>query len=355
MSDIRNSKGQAVDSAMGDEPGIAQTPADSRRQQMQYDSLIGYKMLPGLRMRIAHEGGGYLVKTNQEGFRCNNEVTAQKSKPNRVLVFGDSYTAGEGVSNGKRYSDVLERNLNETEVLNFGLSGTGTDQQFLIYRQYAKSVEHDAVVIGVLVENIQRNVLKQREWSDRDGQQLIVPKPWFELSSGGELSLMGVPVPQPYKMKAEEKNGNVGAVGRFSAIRKVVNFMGPNVKDFAQKLTRYQPLPEYDSPESHGWKLMRAILGEWIAESKAPVIVAVIPLYHYVEKAASYANIRNRFDELSESSGASVYHVIDDLWPYPAEVRRSFRFRTDCHLTPLAHKVIGESLAKVLSPVLGRS
>ena len=44
----------------------------------------------------------------------------------RVLVFGDSFTAGDGVSNGSRYSDVLETLLPPpTEVHNFGLPGSG--------------------------------------------------------------------------------------------------------------------------------------------------------------------------------------------------------------------------------------
>jgi hypothetical protein len=45
--------------------------------------------------------------------------------------------------------------------------------------------------------------------------------------------------------------------------------------------------------------------------------------------------------------------VVDDLWPYTADVRRSFRFQSDVHLTPLAHKTIGESIARYLAPLLG--
>jgi len=152
------------------------------RQLMQHDDILGYKFAPGLKVRIQHEGGGYLVKTNKAGFRCDNEVIAKKPKAHRVLVFGDSYTAGDGVSNGKRFSDVIEQTRDDTEVLNFGLSGSGTDQQYLIFRKYAEEIEYDAVVISVLVENIERNVAKSREWTDRSGESLCVSKPWFELS-----------------------------------------------------------------------------------------------------------------------------------------------------------------------------
>jgi hypothetical protein len=335
------------------------TPADghgpSHRQLMQHDAMFGYRFLPGLKLRVEHEGGGYLIKTNLEGFRSNSEVTPEKSKGMRILLFGDSYTAGDGVSNGKRYSEVLEKNLDDTEVLNFGLSGSGTDQQYLIYQQYAEKVEHDMVVIGVLVENIQRIVLESREWSDRDGQPLIVPKPWYELSAANELVLRGVPVQAPYSLAAEQTVAKSDAVGRFGALRKLVNMFGPEFKDSIQKLTRYQPLPEYKTADSQGWRLMRAILGQWIANSKVPVKIIVLPVYQYVEKTASYADIRKRFDEFAEASNVTVHHAVDDLWAYPASVRRTFRFRTDCHLTPLAHEVIGKSLAKILAREQGNN
>ena len=319
---------------------------------MQYDATLGYRFAPGLKVRIPHEGGGYLVKTNRDGFRCNNEVTREKSTARRVLVFGDSYTAGDGVSNGKRYSDVLEQALGDTEVLNFGLSGSGTDQQYLIFDEYADKIEYDAVVIGVLVENIQRNVLRQREWSDRAGEALCVPKPWFDLSTTGELSLAGVPVPQPYRKAVEESSGE-GAPSALSSARKMVNLLGPGFKDTVQKLTRFQPLPEYDSADHPAWRLMEAILSRWVAQAKVPVVIAVLPVYQYVEKTASYADVRKRFDELAQKTRVPVHHLVDDLWTHSTEVRRSFRFQNDVHMTPLAHKTVGESMARFLAPLLG--
>jgi hypothetical protein len=348
MTENNYSRARGGESVAGIDRMLAAQYEQSHRQLMQHNPIYGYKFLPSLKMRVEHEGGGYLIKTNREGFRCNSEVTPEQSKGKRILVFGDSYTAGDGVSNGKRYSEVLEKNLDDTEVLNFGLSGSGTDQQYLIYQQYAEKVEHDMVVIGVLVENIQRIVLESREWSDRDGQPLIVPKPWYELSDANELTLRGVPVPPPYSLNAERLGAKANAVSRFGALRKLVNMFGPGFKDTIQRLTRYQPLPEYKTADSRGWRLMSAILGQWIAKSKVPVKIVVLPVYQYVEKTASYADIRKRFDEFALSNNASVHHAVDDLWKYPASVRRTFRFKTDCHLTPLAHEVIGKSLAYML-------
>ncbi len=320
---------------------------------MQHDEILGYRFVPGLNVRIAHEGGGYRVKTNREGFRCNREVMSPKSRAHRVLVFGDSYTAGDGVSNGHRYSEILEQQLEDTEVLNFGLSNSGTDQQYLIFQQYAHKLDYDAVVISVLAENIKRNVAKYRESADEAGEAIYMPKPWFEISPAGGLNLMGVPVPLQYKNENESEEESRDSKGELlSNARKIINKFGPGFKDTVQKLTRYQPMPEYDSADSHGWRLMRAILAQWVSELHVPVVIAVIPVYQHVERTASYTNVRKRFDELATASDVPVYHLVDDLWPHAAKIRRSFRFRSDCHLTPLGHKTVGESLARVLAPLL---
>jgi hypothetical protein len=63
--------------------------------------------------------------------------------------------------------------------------------------------------------------------------------------------------------------------------------------------------------------------------------------------------VRKRFDELPKPNLASVHHLVDDLWAYPGDVRRSFRFQSDHHMTPLAHRIVGESLAKIVAPALG--
>jgi len=118
------------------------------RSIYEYDSDIGYRFIPHLKSRIKADGGGYLIKTNSQGFRDNEDFTPAK-ETQRILVFGDSFTAGDGVSNGARYTDHLSKNSGK-QVYNFGLSGTGTDQQYLIYNKFGKDLECDAIIITVL-------------------------------------------------------------------------------------------------------------------------------------------------------------------------------------------------------------
>ena len=76
-----------------------------------------------------------------------------------------------------------------SEVYNYAISGTGTDQQFLIWENYAKKVDADLIVLGVLVENIERIKARFRETVNFYNQnKTLTPKPYFEIKNN-ELKL----------------------------------------------------------------------------------------------------------------------------------------------------------------------
>jgi carbamoyltransferase len=73
------------------------------RSTFQYHPTYGFHFIPGVKARIPHESGGYLVRANAAGFRSDREFVAERTPGRRrALLFGDSYTAGDGVSNGAR-------------------------------------------------------------------------------------------------------------------------------------------------------------------------------------------------------------------------------------------------------------
>ena len=41
------------------------------RQLYEYHPVVGYRYIPGLKARIPHEGGGYLMQVNEQGFRAD--------------------------------------------------------------------------------------------------------------------------------------------------------------------------------------------------------------------------------------------------------------------------------------------
>jgi hypothetical protein len=327
------------------------------RQLFQYDPTLGYRFVPGVKARIPHESGAYLVRANQTGFRCDHEfVAAKRPGTFRVLLFGDSYTAGDGVSNKHRYGDQLEQLLPGVEVYNLGIPGTGTDQQLLCFREVAPALDHDLVVIAVLVENIRRVTARFRPYETREGEPLVLAKPYFELGADGALLLQNVPVPRD-PLPANALGDDVAHLdrgGRLEWLRQLVNRAGPQAKALAQRFSRYQPLPDYDSPATPAWRLMRAILEAWFRESKRPLLVLPIPLYQYVEGTASARSMQARFRELASPPHVEVHDPLPDLLAYPEQQRRAFRFPVDPHPTPAGHRALAESLARAIAPRLSK-
>ncbi|MBW3572780.1 MAG: SGNH/GDSL hydrolase family protein [Gemmatimonadetes bacterium] len=326
------------------------------RQLFQYHPTFAYQYVPGLKARLEGDGGPYLLRVNQAGFRCAHEFTPTKSPDRfRVLLFGDSYTAGDGVSDRDRYGDLLEGLLPGVEVFNFALSGTGTDQQYLIFREAARGIEHDLVVVGVMVENIRRIVARYREYlSSTTGERLLHAKPYFTLE-GGELRLHNVPVPEkPVRLDElpPEERPYVDLGGRFRRLRDWVRRMGWT--DTLQRLTRYQALPAYNRAGSPDWLLMKAILTRWASEATAPVMIMPIPLPAYVEETSSPRRYQKRFRELAALPNVTVHDPLPHLRRVPRAERRALRFPNDVHPTAAAHRVLAQSLAEAVQPFVTR-
>lgn len=323
------------------------------RDLFTYDPIIGYRFVPGLTARVEHEAGGYLMQTNSSGFRCRHEfIPERRADKSRILLFGDSNTAGDGVSDRYRYGDVLEELLPDVEIYNFGLSGSGTDQQYLIYRDLAATIEHDLVVLCVYVENIRRVAAKYRLFIDAQGGQVVLAKPYFSLDPAGRLDLHHVPVPKEVDVHAMNSvdwkyvyGGRQLQSLRFARLRKTANVFGPRVKERLQRLTRYQPLPAYNRADDPDWRLMQAILLQWLSEVQTPMLICVLPTQYHVQGTVSAEAYLRRFLSLHQPPSLIIHDPLPEFLRVPHRIRRSFQFEHDPHFKPEAHRILAHSLA----------
>ena len=113
--------------------------------------------IPGLAYELApnrqkHEHGA-LISINSYGMR-DDEPQSERSDMRRVVVVGDSFTFGFGVSGDETYPNVLERLLNERsgdgqfEVLNFGVGGYATRDEVLTLRYKGMRWDPELVIVG---------------------------------------------------------------------------------------------------------------------------------------------------------------------------------------------------------------
>lgn len=318
----------------------------------QYHPRIGAGFLPNLKARVPFESGGYLVRTNAAGYRSDREFVKERTPGKfRVLLFGDSQTAGDGTSNGSRYSDFLEQFVPGLEVYNYGLPGTGTDQQYLTYLECAE-VHRDLVVIGLNVENIARVANRFFAFTDPHGEEAIYAKPYFLMGETG-LTLHHIPVPKTRFARSTLSAEEAGSVHRgvpFAALRSVVKKLG--MRDILQKITQFQPVPEYDSPSGGQWLLLRKILETWIGGSQTPVLVFLMPTWPFIEESSDPTHYQTRFHELVQATQCHLHDPLPDLWKYAPEERRAFRHQVDTHFTSQGHRALAASLAPVIESMM---
>lgn len=150
-----------------------------------YDPSKGWVLKPNL--RNVQVFGDRILNTNAQGFRGKRDFSYHKeSGRQRILVFGDSFTFGDEVSDDETYSHYLQEMLPGSDVINMGIHGYGHDQMLILLREQGIRYEPDIVIIGFLSVDMPRNLLSFRDFA----------KPRFVLRDG-RLELTNVPVPTP--------------------------------------------------------------------------------------------------------------------------------------------------------------
>lgn len=142
---------------------------------------------------------GDRISLNSIGARRTSEVADRPpTGALRVACYGESFTFGSEVDDGEDWPSQLEvAAAGALEVLNMGVMGWGTDQALLRFRETHGELGSEVVLLGLMSENIQRNV--NRLVSVRaPGEPFPLVKPRFLLEDG-ELRLL----PQPYATEVE--------------------------------------------------------------------------------------------------------------------------------------------------------
>ena len=328
---------------------------------VRYHPTIGQLYVPNLRARVPSETGGYFLVTNSAGFRSDYEFErARRGRP-RILMFGDSYTAGDNCDNAQRYSDQLGQLL-DAEVYNYGLSGSGTDQHLLIYRECAREVEADLIVVCVQIDSIRRIQLSHRESIDRvTRERVLVPKPYFVLENE-ELRLRNIPVPRerppigsldpetlPETRALEDwRHVMVRRWRQEMSSTRLGRWLGPRLRSELYRLSGVEPYPDFKSETSPGWQLMKAILREFIRDvAPRPVLIVPIPTWEYYEHGRE--PVYQRFFAALEDRARGV-HVLDVSTPLvrlPWTSRQRLAFRGG-HFTPHGNAEVARLMATAI-------
>ena len=154
----------------------------------EYDPELGWRHIAGAAGWLVSPEFSVEYRINSVGLR-DREVQVQRVPGHlRILCFGDSFVEGWGVRSEERVSEILQYHLPGSEVINFGVAGYGTDQEWLLFEKRGEYFRPDWVVLFYYGNDLWNNAARQGIGAERGF------KPYFQVGPEGRLQLSGVPV-----------------------------------------------------------------------------------------------------------------------------------------------------------------
>jgi len=175
------------------DPRVLREGQSERTIAYRHDPELGWAPVPSSEFTVTAERP-IRAKHNSLGLR--DIELAPSGKP-RILLVGDSFVWGNDVEADERFTDLLRKALPNYDIVNAGVSGYGTDQQFLWLKRLWDRVEPAVVVLMFTVVNDRWDNISNVRY---DGYF----KPYFATAPDGQLVLSGQPVPKPRQLYFKE-------------------------------------------------------------------------------------------------------------------------------------------------------
>ena len=137
-------------------------PPWQTEEDFQRDVDLIYSFKPNaVRCYITEEFEEY-AKINSLGLR-GDEISDHKDYLKRIVIIGDSFTYGHGVSTEYSYPNQLERLFLEkegkkVEVMNAGVLGYGTDQSYKFFKTRLYALKPDILIFSLNHNDVGNNI-----------------------------------------------------------------------------------------------------------------------------------------------------------------------------------------------------
>jgi len=323
-----------------------------------YNDELGWQLTPGWSGAHHHYDYDVVYDIDAAGFRVDPQ--AGKTGP-RVAVLGDSFTFGLGVANDETFVSRLNAGSGgRRQYLNLGVPGYSTDQELLLFKQIAESIEPGIVLLVVYLAN---------DLFDNNRPfplQADHAKPYFRLDTHSQLVLENTPVPLATKSAAARNTGLAEVVlgdekpsaplltrtlGQLRIARRLGIFQQPGsiAEDvFQVRLDRYTAL----------FLALTDTLADSSRELGAELVIALLPgasfINHPDSLSAQYqAFLRKQLVAgLAERPDIQVIDLASMLADAADNRSQPWYFPNEGHLTPLGHQIVAQLLREKLHGLL---
>jgi hypothetical protein len=156
-----------------------------RSLSYQYDAELGWMPTPNSDSVVTN---ARTIHVHHNSLGLRDDEFSLDAKPT-IMFLGDSFVWGLDAEADERFSEILKARIAGHKILAAGVSGYGTDQEYLLLKRLWPKVRPAVVVLIFCTQN------------DRDDNSSNIryegyQKPYFATASDGSLVLSGQPVPE---------------------------------------------------------------------------------------------------------------------------------------------------------------
>ncbi len=316
------------------------------------DTLIDWKLKPNIAGTYATKEFSASYQFNAEGFNDENHQVKKGNGTFRIAIIGDSFVEGLQVAFSGKFSQLLEARLQQkglhAEVLDFGISSTGTTSQYLILKNYALKYDPDLVVLVFFAGN---DLAENDPAFDYDTGVLSKEKTYAFIEDDSLV----------FKKINMRENENIRIkIGRYC---KSCNFFYSRMKNIlAGKRIVKEPYPrnyyaftDEDEMFAGSWKITEKMLLQMqqeLQERNSTLAVVSLPSFFQVNNLENELRQRytlpentsidfHRADKRLASACAanniSCTFLLDDFTAYTQKSDGPLYFAIDGHLTEKGH------------------
>ena len=272
--------------------------ASERSLTYRYDEELGWIPIPNSSSVITTARTIH-VRHNSLGFR---DIEFERDARPTMLFIGDSFVWGVDAEANERFTDLLRSRISNYRTVNAGVSGYGTDQEYLLLKRIWPKIQPAVVVLVICTANDRLDNSTNVRY---DGYH----KPYFATAPDGALMLRGQPVPASRQLYIKQD-------------WLVRHLWLARVAAFAYVEIRYPQLYVQDPTER-----------------------LVSKIYEFVE-----ANGARLIVGLQSSDGSLIKHLRAEHIPFTAfDGAEAYSNEFGAHWTPAGHRLVAERLLSLLS------
>lgn len=305
------------------------------------DPYVGWYHSHGVSEVDELEGHRFSISYNSHGYRSPEHAYDRVPRRKRIVVLGDSFTDGSEVGDQELFTWKLEQTLGDVEVVNLGVYGYQTAQEYVTLERVGLQYAPDAVVLMTVPNDFPGNVVAFESFG---------PAPRFVLSGEG-LAFEDLSHPNA---REAMRASHLPAPQFVSSHSTLYYFLNTYIYQplTANRIQAFREARLAGMPFDRQAELYRRIvvkMHELCASKGIPLLVVFVHQRADVERreASAFADLGARLRE----SGVHVFDLFDQLKRQEATGPTPF-YVTDPHWNTVGHSKVAEWLAGPVREVL---